>query len=254
VWLFTGFFILLGLAYLYFYKKLSLPVKVAGWFLLAFFLALAPIANLYFNYLLYIENDRYGYLASVFFSLFLLTLFSTLPRWAGYSLFAIYLSLSAYFLQKTNHIWFDATQIYYSLLNDFRWYDKKEVYVLNLPDNLQGCLLFRDYSSQSLGLKDALQYVQRKPYSGKIWEVAQYNLTSAQDGVKAEWADKQLIVTTFQQWGNWWWRGGIGASAYEKGIFSFEPKGQSHEVRLKQIPTDAVFIYQTGGKWQAIGE
>lgn len=252
VWLFTFLFGALAIAYIWFYKKLSPPIKLAGWFLLAFFITLLPIINLYFNYLLHIENDRYGYLPSMFFALFLMTAASTLPRWLAYGVFAIYLSISGYYLQRTNHIWSDATEVYYSLLNDFRWYDKKEVYVLNLPDNLQGSLLFRDYALKDSTLKDALRYIGQRPYNGIVHEVAQYNMTMISDGVSAERKNNNTIFVTFNQWGNWWWRGGIGASAYEQETFSFTPNGQSYELHLTKPSKDAVFIYQKGGKWEEL--
>ncbi len=252
-WLFTFLFVALAFAYIWFYKKISPSVKLAGWFLLAFFIALLPVLHLHFNYLLQIENDRYGYLPSLFFTLFLMTLISTFPRWLGYSFFAVYLSISGYYLQRTNHIWADATKVYYSLLNDFRWYDKQEVYVLNLPDNLQGSPLFRDYTRQDSTLKDALRYIGRKPYNGIIHEVAQYNMTILSDGVSAERKNNTTLFVTFNQSGNEWWRrGGVGAPAYEQEAFSFTPRGQSYELHLAKPSKSAVFIYQKGGKWEQL--
>lgn len=250
-WVFALLFVALGAAYLWFFKKLSPALKLAGWFLIAFFISLLPVINLYFNYLLHIENDRYGYLASMFFFLFIMTLFSQAPRWLGMSVFAIYLSISGYFLFKTNHIWMNATKVYYSLLNDFRWYDKDNVYILNLPDNLEGSLLFRDYAGNH-ALKDALHYIWKKPFEHNLEEIAQYNMTALSDGVIAEQKSDNQIVVTFNQWGNWWWRKGIGASAYENEHYIFTPNGQFYELQLKNIPANTIFIYQTGGKWEAL--
>lgn len=236
-------------AYVFHLKKLAPRLQVAGWMLLAFFILLTPIITLYTQYLLHVENDRYGYVASMFFGIFLAAILSLLPRWLTVGLLTGWLFLSGFYLQKTVSFWSESTEVYNNLINTFDWYDKKEVYILNIPDNYNGVLQFRDLSGKDQAFKDALQYIRRKPYTGTLHEVAQYNMTTAMDGATAQRDSSGTIVVTFNQWGNWWWRNGIGASAYEKETFSFEPKGHFYELHLKAKPSDAVFIYQKGGKW-----
>lgn len=252
-----GFALLIGVAllsaYLFYFKRLAPKVRLAGWMLLSFFIMLTPIITLYFYYLLHVENDRYGYIPSMFFSVMLASLLALLPRWGKLIAIAGWLLISTFYLQQTVGFWVTSTDIYYSLINKFNWYKKDEVYLLNIPDNYNGVLLFRDMSGKERAFHDALRYIRRKPYEGKLHEVAQYNMTTAMDGANVQRDSTGTIIVTFNQWGNWWWRNGIGASAYEKKEYSFEPKGQSFELRLKEKPNNAAFIYQAGQQWEELG-
>jgi hypothetical protein len=52
------------------------------------------------------------------------------------------------------------------LLNNFHWYDKDEVIILNIPDNYRGLYMFRIYHQPS-GLKEGLDLIRKEPYTGK---------------------------------------------------------------------------------------
>ena len=241
--------LVLGIRY---FKRLSPRIQLAGFFLLCFALALLPVVNLYFNYLQYIANDRYGYLASAFFLMALALLLSFLPKWLQYASALAWIGISMVLLFQTNQHWAQSNQVYRALLQEFNWYDKEEVYILNLPDNMNGAFMFRDYSGQDLCLSDALRYVKRKPYEGKIYEVVQYNMTKLEDGVEVERDSTNSFKVTFKQWGNWWWRRGLGATSYENETFQFQNKGHHYELKLKKEPTNAVFIYQDGPNWKVV--
>ena len=102
-----------------------------------------PVLNLYFYSLQHIENDRYGYLASLF-GLMLLTFFLfQLPKFLRYILLTTYLTAAIFLLIQTNQIWKESTEVFYSLLADYRWQDAENVVILNVPDNYQGAYLFR---------------------------------------------------------------------------------------------------------------
>ncbi|MBK7870654.1 MAG: hypothetical protein IPJ74_08215 [Saprospiraceae bacterium] len=236
--------------YILFFKRLSLRLRVGGWALLTFFILLTPIINLYFYYLLHVENDRYGYVASLFFALFLAIFISFLPKWGRFAALSIWLIISGFYLQKTNQFWSESTHIYNNLLNSFQWHNQDTAYILNIPDNYNGVLMFRDLSGKDRAFEDALQYIRRKPYHGKLYEVAQYNMTTPNDGVNVQRDSTGTIITTFNQWGTWWWWRGLGAGQYEKEHYTFETKGQSYELRFKQKPDNGVFIYQIGDKWE----
>ncbi len=222
-------------------------------FLLLFLFALAPAINLYFNYLLYIENDRYGYLGSAFFFLGLSALLSMLPRRLFLLSAAGFLGLSALFLWRTNQYWKESTVLYNRLMDGFRWYEAPAVYLLNLPDNYQGAVLFRDFSGQGHAFRDALHYIKRKPYEGAIHEVAQYNLATPADGVSVQRDSARHYTVTFNQWGNWWWRRGIGMGpGYKADTYSVESKGHFYHLRLDTLAPGAVLLYQEQGVWKEV--
>ena len=227
--------------------------KASLLFLLLFIFALAPAINLYFNYLLYIENDRYGYLASAFFFLGLSSLLSLLPRWLYLSLSIGFIILSTLFLWRTNQYWKQSTALYYRLMDSFDWYDAPAVYLLNLPDNYQGAVLFRDFSGQGEAFRDALKYIKGKPYEGAIYEVAQYNLATPTDGISVRRDSALHYTVEFNQWGNWWWRRGIGMGpGYDADTYSVESKGHFYHLTLDSIQPGAVLLYQEKGEWREV--
>ncbi len=222
-------------------------------FLLLFILALAPAVNLYFHYLLHIENDRYGYLASAFLFLGLSAVLSFLPPRAYLLLAVGYLGISSLFLWRTNRWWEQSTTVYYRLLDGFRWYDAPAVYLLNLPANHQGALLFHDFSGKGLAFRDALQYIKGKPYKGDIYEVAQYNLAIPGDDVSVRIDSTRQLTVEFNQWGNWWWHKGLGmGGGYTTENYQVINHGQYYRLLLESVPEGAVFLYQSGGEWKAV--
>lgn len=247
-----GILLALAIAYILFFSKMNVRLKLAGWTLLSFFFAILPMLNLYFYYILHIENDRYTYLASMFFWACVVLLLSFLPKALRYASIGILLFISIFLLHKTNQYWKESTQVHNQLLSNFNFHDYDTIFLLAFPDNYNGAYLFRDGSPAQRGFSDALRYVGRKPFAGKIHEVAQFNMTSLTDGVRAVQDSTGTIVVTFNQWGNWWWRRGIGLSAYETADYTFETKGQSYELRLKNAPGNAAFIYQDGTKWRQL--
>ena len=222
--------------------------------LLSFGLALAPILNLYFNYTLHLENDRYGYLASAFLMLGLAAALSALPKWGRLPFLITYLGISSYFLWQHNQYWWKSTQVYHQMLNTFEAYEAPEVYLLNLPDNFQGAPMFRDYSGEDLAFRDALKYIKRKPYQGKIFEVAQYNMTRLTDGATAKRDSTGLIRVEFNQWGNWWWRRGIGMGpGYDTDSYTVNSKGHHYFLESRKAEQGAVFLFQEALEWKEVG-
>lgn len=245
------FAVLLFLALLT-YKKRSAPWQFIVIALVGFGFALAPILNLYFNYTLHLENDRYGYLASAFLMLVLATGFNTLPKWWRIPLLLAYLGVSSYLLWQHNQYWWKSTQVYHRMLQDFKYYDAPEVYLLNLPDNFQGAPMFRDYSGEDLAFRDALKYIKRQPYTGRLYEVAQYNMTRLTDGATATVDSTGQIRVEFKQWGNWWWRRGIGMGPGYDDTDGYEvdSKGHHYFLWVQQPDTRAVFLVQDGLEWE----
>lgn len=245
-------FLLLGLLTLALlrFHKLTAKAQLSLFFLLAFFVSLLPVINLYFNYLLFIENDRYGYLASMFFGLFLALLLSGLPKWLQYGLTTAFIVVSSVLLFKTNQYWKQSTTVYYGLLNSFDWYDAQKIYLLNLPDNLKGAVMFRDFSGSDQAFDHALRFVKRQPYDGKIQEVVMYNLTRPTNGVEVVEDSSQQLKVSFLQYGNWWWRRGQGAGSYETEHYQFTNQGDHYILDLKKPEENAVFLYQNGDSWE----
>jgi len=215
-----------------------------------FVVALLPVLNLFFYWLQHIENDRYGYLPSVFGLMLLTFLIFQLPKFLRYFLLTTYLIVSVGVLTQTNQYWKNATEVFYSLLDNYCWYDAENVVILNVPDNYNGAYLFRIIGRKS-GFQDALTYIHQKEVKGKIWEVAQYNMVQPTDGVNAIKNNPEQLKITFNQWGNWFWRNGIGVGpTHQRSIYTAHFKGQYYLLDLKNPPANTIYIYQDGKEWK----
>jgi hypothetical protein len=224
-----------------------------GWLL--FFLALAPVANLYVAYILHGENDRYGYLPSLFFFMGLMAVFDFFPRLLRNLLFGTWLLASVFFLQRMTSHWQQSAKITTSLLNDFRWQNASEVYVLAMPENYHGVPMFKDFSRENLALKHALRYLADKPSDADFYQIAQFNMTTPTDGFTAKRDSATGVFhLQFNQWGNWWWLYGMGLGDYQTGQYRFRTDGNGCRVEMKQWPAKqgSVFIVAQGGRWEEI--
>ena len=139
------------------------------------------------------------------------------------------------------------------MLNEFEYYDAPAAYLLNLPDNFQGAPMFRDYSGEDHAFRDALKYIKQKPYNGRLYEVGQYNMTRLTDGATATIDRAEVIRVEFNQWGNWWWRRGIGMGpGYATDSYEVDSKGHHYFLKLKKPAAGAVFLVQKGLEWRAV--
>lgn len=248
-----GLLIIISL-FFFWYKKQSNRKSVATFLLLGivFMITLLPVLNLYFYWIQSIENDRYGYLPSVF-GLMLLTFYCfQLPRFLRYFLLTTYFMASLFLLVETNQIWKESTVAFYSLLEDYRWQDAENVVILNVPDNYKGAYMFRIIGRKS-GFQDALTTIHQEEVKGKIWEVTQYNMARSTDGVQVLKNKPNQLKITFNQWGNWFWRNGIGAGpTHQRSLYTAHFKGQYYLLDLKNPPANTVYIYQDGKEWKEL--
>ncbi|HFA50359.1 MAG TPA: hypothetical protein ENJ95_15205 [Bacteroidetes bacterium] len=250
IFLFIGIAIII--AGIVFYKKINNKIKAVGFLWLLFFLALAPVSNLYVAWILHGENDRYGYFASLFFYMGMVALFQYFNKKIRYVFYAALLGISIFNLIKINNYWSESEKVVHGLLNDFRWENNSEIYVLAFPENYKGIPMFKDFSRKDLSLKGALKYMADKKPKGRFYQVAQFNMFDKNNGLTATVDSGKLIKLSFHEWGSWWWRNGIGTGAYEREQYDFKPVPKGCEIKIKKAAEDAVFIFSDGDKWREI--
>jgi len=179
-------------------------------------------------------------------------LFFQCPNWLRNSLLSLYIVISLCLLVFLNQNWKQSTLVFKDLIEDFRWYDNQNIVILNIPDNYNGIYLFRIIGRGS-GFKDSVESLYNRPIKGKVWEAVQYNMVLPTDGVKAEKINAQALKVTFNQWGNWFWRNGVGVGpTHKRTAYDIQFKGQFYLMNLKAQLPDAVFIYQDGGRWKEL--
>lgn len=246
------FLIILIVTNIVFFKKINNRLQGIFLMILMGVIALLPISNIFFATLMYGENDRYGYLMSAFLSVAVaLAVFSITPKALRNGIFVVYLGVSMFFLVKTNLLWKASTEVCRTLTSNYKWTNAQNVYVLNLPENYHGLYMFRDMSENDASLADHLQYMGRHALASKPHIIAQYNMDTPNDGVSVRKEPDGKIIVEFNQWGNWWWRKGIGASDYETDAYKVTFKGQFYELVFKEkLPKNTVFLYQIGKEWK----
>jgi hypothetical protein len=217
--------------------------------LICFFIALLPVANLYFYYIDYSENDRYGYFAIPFFWIWVASICGLLKRYLSYSLLIGALIVSSILMKRTTRAWSESNEMYRSLVSDFHWYDKEEVLILGIPDNYRGVLMFRIYDKMS-GFQESLELYTNKPFKGRMADVVNYNAQTLNDALKVKVdSTGMLYKTSFVHDGSWWMWHGMGASDRSTDWFDFTKKEWHNEIKLKVKNAHTAVIYPVNGKW-----
>ncbi len=220
---------------------------------LLFFLGIAPVITLFFSWILLFENDRYGYFSSLFFiSGLFLFLNSIKYMWLKNILMMSYIAFALLFFAKMIQNSYIASIINNKLLENYTHINEdEEVFILGIPDNYQGLLLFRDYANEASFFKMGLHFNQKIKNKAKIFDVAQFNAATAQDGIKIQFLENGKIRVSFNQYGNWFWKNGIGLSSYETDEYVVERGDWFYDLDIKQKRKNQVFIYSNGLDWES---
>ncbi len=234
---------------LFCFEKFSAKAKFIFLNFLLYSLLLLPVLPVSFNWIQYSKNDRYGYFPSAFLFIGLSLALSYLPKKFYYTVSCVYLLFSSYLLIKSNRIWMKSERVVSAVSYKFHNWDAKEIYVLSEPENYLGMDMFSEWSDTS-GIVVASEVYQKKKFAGNAYGILQYNMTTPTDGVNVKQIASDTLLVTFNQWGNWWWKKGLGASNYEtadyKVILDFNNCGRCYALVLKNKNPDRVYLYQDG--------
>ena len=233
-------------------KKWSEQTKLIWFSIVGFFIALLPVLNLFFYTLQYLENDRYGYFPMVFLSLFLVFVLKQIPKNIGLIIAFIYLAFSLHFSLKINNIWGASNRVVQGLLNSYEWGNEKEVYLLNLPENMHGVYMFRDHSGKHQSFAPALKYLKGIQPQGTVTEVIQYNLTNENNGATVHRDSLGNINLELREWGSWWWRKNLSGGGYENDRYKLDLKPKKYSLTPNPNMDDAIFLIHDGLTWKQL--
>ena len=242
---------LIGL-FFYFYRRSPIALRLLLFSLLLFAMAIAPFTSAYESYVLYTTNDMYGFSATPFIIIAIVAFTYLFKARIRNVLILLYALLSFIFLVQTIFYWHQSGAVMQSLLNDFRWYDKENVYILASPDNFKGVLMMKSHDKSMLD--DHLFVFNNAPPTCSIEDVIQFNMADRSNGVEAVVHTSDSLSIKFKQWGTWHWRHGIGASSYETDKFKVDLALPYYHLKRKIQDKNAVYIYQDDMKWKEVGE
>jgi hypothetical protein len=229
-------------------KKSGLVISLG---LICFFISLLPVLNLYFMNLHTYENDRYGYFASQFFYLGMISFLFLFKRFK-YTLCLIYIGVNLFFANKTIRDVNVAGKVITNLVENFKWYDEPEIVITGLPENMNGAYMFRDFSEAGVALKESLEWQGRKVYSGDMKILSNYNMKNDQPHLTA----KLIAEDTLEVWdimpGSWFWRKGVGMYSYHKnGVKAVMKEG--HFIATFDDPKpNVIYLTPEGDKWEVV--
>jgi hypothetical protein len=246
----AGTFLILSCVF--FFRRLNGKVQLAFMSLLFFFIALAPVSNLFFSYHFPYENDRYGYLASAFFYPFMASLLFLLPAILRWLLIPGLFYFHFGFFVEMVRDYSNSGRVLWSLLEDYRWEDAEEVYVLGSVDNYNGIWVFKDFSEESIVLKESLEFLKKEEVKGEIHTITQFNMKRPADGLRVQVYSPDSLAVIQKQFGTWFQARGRGAGNYESEKVRFHLREGKYNLKIKDPDTARVYIYQDGLRWKEL--
>lgn len=218
-------------------------------------LSLAVALPMYFYPSFLYEGFRYYYFASIFiYAWLILLLFSFIrKRLIRHIIIGLFFLGNAvvtlYLLREVRR----AAEVQWGLLKQYKWTAAPQVVLLSMPNYLKGVSIMGRYDFGNF--QRNLHLLTGTKTSGKIYEVAGFNMTSKYDGTHVMVIDNKTIKVFFNQFGNWWWDGYIGASDYKNELYTFDVDGASASYTLtfhEPIPASTVLLYAVGKDWHVV--
>lgn len=238
-----------------FFWKLIKTKREFGFFLSAvficFIISLLPVLPLDSSFLKYIYPDRYGYLPSAFFYIFLASTVFFLMRKIAVPVLAGYALLCWVLLLKTISVWNSANDYCNRLIENYKPFLKYDhVYVLNIPAYYKGIAAFRSAFPEEIFFKHNNSPAEKiRIISGSYVDSPDDSLISVSINgktIKVKGVSKKTPY--FSTDGGW-------AKSYDTEEYSvvYDLTGCSYSLLFKkEIPENSAFIYTSNDSWKKI--
>lgn len=236
------------------WHSVNKQLKAAMVFFVMACFCLAPVVNLFFMWIGYYENDRYGYLFSAFLLPSLVFLLNSIPnKKLGYSILGIFALSNLFYFSLMMKICNEAGHLQKQLLDSFEYEAfTGDIYIAAIPDNYKGLYMFRDYTDNALAFRESLELFRGKSPKSRFIDLAQFNQERPSDGINLTRIDSLEYNIGFDQYGNWFWRNGVGMSSYSQPEFELLLKEGYYTLRFRENPGSSMFIYPVSGNWNSV--
>ncbi|MBL0292873.1 MAG: hypothetical protein IPQ04_01000 [Saprospiraceae bacterium] len=252
-WFVISFYAILICGFIYSIYKKSMGWVIPIFFVIGGLIFVIPVSNLFFVILLKGENDRYGYVFFMFIAAALAYAFFRIPnpiRWAF--IFGFFIC-NFIFLEKIIKDYGVGGDVFFASVENFPDINPRSKMLLNIPDNYRGILLHRMYGYKNHSFGEAMELFRNDPYKGSYAECILFNMEKPTDGCEIKKADKNTWHMKFKQFGNWWWKQGLGASNFENDSMkiSIDQWGLAEIVLKKEMPSTDFYIFDNL-HWQKV--
>ncbi len=254
VWTWSVFSAIVGFFIFFFIiKKQEFRLYIFPLSFISFAVALLPVLNLYFLWVVPYENDRYSYFAAPHFYLFASASIIYLFKNRYFFPYVFYITIHGILLGRMTDTAKQAGSVTNGLVKNFEFYDHPEIVFLCIPENLNGAYLFRDYSDTNITFNETLDWLKKgKSYKGITHNIAQFNLTSQLDSVTVQVIDSTKLKVNIASWGTWFWRKGQGLSSFENNDFKVTTGDLYFILEDKKPERNRLYLYTSGNEWKSI--
>ncbi|MBI4929966.1 MAG: hypothetical protein HY841_04325 [Bacteroidetes bacterium] len=237
----------------FFFMRIVKNKKEEGYFLISIFICfilfLLPMLPLDSSFLKYIYPDRYGYLASVFFYIFVSASFFFVLRKFAFAAMTGYAVLCWVLLMQTIPVWNKANNYCNRLVEQYKPFIKYDhVYVLNIPAYYKGIAAFRSSFDASIFFtydKSPIKKIQ--VIAGCYQDFDSDSIASVKTiGNEIQVIGPKKKTPYFSTGGGW-------AKSYETDQYkvTFDSAKCSYLLRFKnEIPLNSAFIYAGSDSWK----
>ena len=214
---------------------------------ICFSISLAPVLSLDSSFLTYIYPDRYGYLPSIFFYIFISGVMFFISRKMAIYLQSAYAILCLALLMRTIPVWISTYEYCNSLIDNYKSYlNYNRVYILDVPAYYHGIPAFRSAFRPTMYLKYNLPLDKISFISGSYSDKAEDTLNTVhKNGRIIQVKGHPRKTPYFSTDGGW-------AKSYETDEYSvtFDSIECSYIIAFKkEIPANSAFVYAANGKW-----
>ncbi len=245
-----------GSALLFFILRHLLKAKKETGYLLSvsilcFVVSLLPALPLDSSFLSYDYPDRYGYIASAFFYIFISFGIFTLPGKFAVPIISLYAAAGWIFLYGTISLWHSSNEYCHQLIKNYSPYLKYDhVYVLNEPAYFKGVVALRS------DLRAAVYYAHDHSPVDKIRIVSGCYQESLNDSLISVKVNGQTVEVNGQKKSTPHFCTTGWAKTYSTDEYDviFDLSGCSYVIKFKkEIPPNSAFIYAVKGNWKKTG-
>lgn len=216
---------------------------------LSFLITLVPVINLDTTFVGAIFTDRYGYLPSAFFYLFLATASYILLKRIWGLISCGLLVICCLCLSATIPVWKEASDYSKRLMANYApFVSERTVFILNMPDNCDWIMTYRNGFTQGASLAFGKQ-------PREIKEIAGFSMTSISDSVTVTYDGlKTLRVESMPRKKSFLYNGRWGKSLESADhILTFDEDLSSYTLTFKNgMPADASILYVAGDQWRKV--
>ena len=142
--------------------------------------------------------------------------------------------------------------MFWGIQDNYKWEDAPLVLILNLPATFGGVGIIHSHDPDDF--TEHMRIFHHRPAMNNVQDVSSYNMEHAWDGAHVTVLDSMHLKVTLNQWGTWWWNGGLGATDFENQYFSvrFTDPGHEYMLTLKQRVPGMVILFLQGMQWRAV--